>query len=316
MTPLMTSYDTTYFQRRFELASAYIQKPGTVLIIEDYANQREDFMEEHAKLSAPPQLEETFPPSQFEQKDDYKRALKEWQQALFHVQQAYYHQNKRALIIFEGWDAAGKGGAIRRVTEQLDPRGVQVYPIAKPTSEEMNKHFLYRFWMKIPSPGTFAILDRSHYGRVLVERIDDLATQNEWQRAYHEINEFEKTLSDDAVRIVKVFMHISKDEQRRRFEERLNNPYKRWKLTKEDLHNRAKREEYITAINQMLAKTHTRFAPWKVINGEHKWQARVDTLKYITSKLSEGVDIAPPPLDASLIKMAASQLDIDETAIR
>ena len=150
----------------------------------------------------------------------------------------------------------------------------------------------------------------------MVERIDNLATQNEWQRAYHEIYEFEKTLSDDAVRIVKVFMHISKDEQRRRFEERLNNPYKRWKLTKEDLHNRAKREEYITAINQMLAKTHTRFAPLKVINGEHKWQARVDTLKYITSKLREGVDIAPPPLDASLIKMAASQLDIDETAIR
>jgi polyphosphate kinase 2 (PPK2 family) len=118
------------------------------------------------------------------------------------------------------------------------------------------------------------------------------------------------------VRIIKIFMHISKEEQRRRFEERLNNPYKRWKLTKEDLHNRAKRREYMTAINDMLHNTHTAIAPWKVIEGEHKWQARVDTLEYITSMLSEGVEIAPPPLDESLIKMAASQLDIDEGAIR
>jgi polyphosphate kinase 2 (PPK2 family) len=263
-----------------------------------------------------PQLTEEFPPSRFEQKAQYKDALKRCQKTLLHVQQAYYHQNRRALIVFEGWDAGGKGGTIRRLTERLDPRGVNVYPIAAPSDEEQGKHFLYRFWRKIPSPGTFAIFDRSHYGRVLVERIDKLATQKEWHRAYREINEFERTLNDDGVRIIKIFMHISKEEQRRRFEERLHNPYKRWKLTKEDLHNRAQRGEYLNAINDMFRHTHTSFAPWKVIDGEHKWQARVDTLEYITSMLSKGVEIAPPPLDESLIEMAASQLDIDEHAIR
>ncbi|MEC7481623.1 MAG: polyphosphate kinase, partial [Pseudomonadota bacterium] len=239
-------------------------------------------------------------------------ALVKQQEKLFHVQQSYFHQKKRALIVFEGWDASGKGGAIRRITEKLDPRGVSVFPVAKPAKEEQDKHFLYRFWQHIPSPGTLKIFDRSHYGRVLVERVDKLVDEEVWQRGYEEINAFEKTLSDSGVRIIKLFMHISSSEQRERFEERLHNPFKRWKLTEEDLHNRKMRNAYVEATNDMFKHTHTRYAPWHVINGEFKWQARVNVLDAVIDKLSEGVDISPPPLDERLIALASKQLDVDE----
>jgi polyphosphate kinase 2 (PPK2 family) len=257
----------------------------------------------------PPALYTSFPDSHFVDKDEYKQALNSAQETLFHVQQAYFHQKRRALIIFEGWDASGKGGAIRRITEKLDPRGVSVFPVAKPADDEQSKHFLYRFWQQIPSPGTLKIFDRSHYGRVLVERVDNLAGKAEWERAYQEINEFERTLVDSGIHIIKFYMHISADEQKKRFEERLHNPFKRWKLTEEDLHNRRKRSEYEIAINEMFKQTHTQHAPWHIINGEHKWQARVDVLEHIANTLSEGVDISPPPLDEDVIRLAAQQLD-------
>lgn len=263
-------------------------------------------------LSPPPVLFDEFGQSRFAEKAEYKDALIQQQERLFHVQQSYYHQKKRALIVFEGWDASGKGGAIRRITEKLDPRGISVFPATKPTKEDQDKHFLYRFWLQIPSPGTLKIFDRSHYGRVLVERVDNLIDESTWERGFEEINAFEKTLSDSGVRIIKLFMHISAKEQRERFEERLHNPFKRWKLTEEDLHNRKMRKEYVGAINEMLARTHTRFAPWHVINGEYKWQARVNVLDTIVAKLSEGVDISPPPLDERLIALASKQLDVDE----
>ncbi len=192
-------------------------------------------------LSSSPVLFEDFGQSRFASKEEYKDALVQQQEKLFHVQQSYFHQKKRALIVFEGWDASGKGGAIRRITEKLDPRGVSVFPVAKPAKEDQEKHFLYRFWQHIPSPGTLKIFDRSHYGRVLVERVDKLVDEEVWRRGYDEINAFEKTLSDSGVRIIKLFMHISSREQRERFEERLHNPFKRWKLTEEDLHNRKMR---------------------------------------------------------------------------
>jgi len=263
-------------------------------------------------LSPPPVLFDEFGQSRFAEKAEYKDALTQQQERLFHVQQSYYHQKKRALIVFEGWDASGKGGAIRRITEKLDPRGISVFPATKPAKEDQDKHFLYRFWLQIPSPGTLKIFDRSHYGRVLVERVDNLIDESTWERGFEEINAFEKTLSDSGVRIIKLFMHISAKEQRERFEERLHNPFKRWKLTEEDLHNRKMRKEYVGAINEMLARTHTRFAPWHVINGEYKWQSRVNVLDTIVAKLSEGVDISPPPLDERLIALASKQLDVDE----
>ncbi|RRS07865.1 polyphosphate kinase [Pseudoalteromonas sp. J010] len=243
-------------------------------------------------------------------KKHYKHELKYWQTQLLHVQQAYFHQKKRAILVFEGWDAAGKGGAIRRMTEKLDPRGFTVFPIAKPDPEEQGRHYLYRFQTKLPPLGTMTIFDRSYYGRVLVERVEGFASENEWRRAYQEINEFERLLVDDNVRIVKVFLHISEKEQLKRFTERLNNPYKRWKLTEEDIRNRKKREEYEQAIDDMFGKTDTNLAPWHVILAEHKWYARVQVLKTVVNALSEGVDISPPPIDKAVVKLAKSQLGI------
>ncbi|MBJ2127884.1 polyphosphate kinase [Alteromonas sp. IB21] len=263
-------------------------------------------------LSSPPVLFEDFGQSRFDSKEEYKDALAKQQEQLFHVQQSYFHQKKRALVVFEGWDASGKGGAIRRITEKLDPRGVSVFPVAKPAKEDQDKHFLYRFWQRIPSPGTLKIFDRSHYGRVLVERVDKLIDEKTYNRGYEEINAFEKTLSDSGVRIIKLFMHISSKEQRERFEERLHNPFKRWKLTEEDLHNRKMRKEYIKAVNEMFERTHTSFAPWHIVNGEYKWQARVNVLDTVIDRLSEGVDISPPTLDENLIAQASKQLDLDE----
>ena len=262
--------------------------------------------------SSTPVLFDDFGQSRFTSKEEYKDALVKQQEKLFHVQQSYFHQKKRALIVFEGWDASGKGGAIRRITEKLDPRGVSVFPVAKPAKEDQDKHFLYRFWQHIPSLGILKIFDRSHYGRVLVERVDKLVDEEVWQRGYEEINAFEKTLSDSGVRIIKLFMHISSREQRERFEERLHNPFKRWKLTEEDLHNRKMRNAYVEATHDMFKHTHTRCAPWHVINGEFKWQARVNVLDAVIDKLSEGVDISPPPLDERLIALASKQLDVDE----
>ena len=245
-----------------------------------------------------------------EDKAHYKAQLKKWQRKLLHVQQAYYHQKRRAVIVFEGWDAAGKGGAIRRLTSKLDPRGFTVYPIAAPREEENGRHYLYRFYTKLPVPGTMTIFDRSYYGRILVERVEGLASPPQWQRAYQEINEFERLLSDDGVRFVKLFLHISEQEQLRRFEERLHNPYKRWKLTEEDVRNRGKRKDYEQAIDAMFSKTDTVQAPWHLIPAEHKWFARVEVLKTLVSALREGVDISPPPIDKKLVTLAEEKLGI------
>lgn len=243
-------------------------------------------------------------------KQHYREELKKWQKKLLHVQQAIYHQKKRAIVVFEGWDASGKGGAIRRLTGHLDPRGFAVHPIAAPTAEEQGRHYLYRFQTRLPKPGRIAIFDRSWYGRVLVERVEQLTPDDAWQRAYREINEFERMLSDDGVRIIKLFLHISPDEQLRRFEERLHNPYKRWKLTEEDIRNRSKWSDYASATEDMFDETDTRPAPWHLIQAEHKWYARVEVLKKVVKALRKGTDITPPPPDEKLIRLAEQKLGI------
>ena len=243
-------------------------------------------------------------------KDHYQKKLKKAQELMLQVQQAYYHQGKRAIIVFQGWDAAGKGGAIRRITEKLDPRGYKVHPIASPSKDEQGRHYLYRFQTRLPKPGSIAIFDRSWYERVLVERIEEFASPKEWQRAYQEINEFERMLTDDGVRIIKIFMHISKDEQLKRFEERLNNPMKQWKLTEEDIRNRAKWDEYERATDEMLQRTSTLSAPWTIIPGNKKWFARVEVLHTVIEALSKEVDLSPPPVDPTVVKAARKQLGI------
>jgi len=234
-----------------------------------------------------PRLKDVDLSKEMPDKDAYEEALEKVQLRLLRLQQRHYHQRRRAILVFEGWDAAGKGGAIRRLTEKLDPRGVHVWPIGAPTEEEQSRHYLYRFWQKLPAPGTWAIFDRSWYGRVLVERVERFAKKQEWERAYEEINEFEKMLADDGAVIVKLFLHISKKEQLRRFHEREENPYKRWKIGDDDWRNRKKWNKYERAIDDMFEKTTTRDAPWTAIAGERKWYARVSVCRTVADALED-----------------------------
>jgi polyphosphate kinase 2 (PPK2 family) len=244
-------------------------------------------------------------------KKKYEQKLGELQLTMLRVQQAYHHQKIRAMLVFEGWDAGGKGGAIKRLTEKLDPRGYAVHPIGPPTPEEQGRHYLYRFWDKVPRPGQLVLFDRSWYGRVLVERIQGFAKRNEWQRAYEEINEFERVLLDDGVRILKFFMHISKKEQLSRFEERLKNPYKRWKITEDDIVNHERWSDYRDAIEEMFDRTSTRGAPWHVIAGNDKHHARLRVLELAVKHLAEGVDLSIPVLKPGVAIAARERLRID-----
>lgn len=243
-------------------------------------------------------------------KASYEKKLKKLQMQMLTVQQAYFHQNRRAIIVFEGWDCAGKGGCIRRLTEKLDPRGFVVHPISAPTADEQGTHYLYRFQQKLPSPGNICILDRSYFGRVMVERIENFASEKQWQRAYQEINEYERLLMDDGVRIIKIFLHIDKQEQLKRFEQRLNDPLKRWKLTEEDIRNHKRWDDYEVAIEDMFQNTSTQAAPWTVLPSQNKWYARLNVLEQVIAQMSQGIDIAPPPLDPKVAKCALSQLGI------
>lgn len=241
-------------------------------------------------------------------RDDYERRLDKLQSKMLSIQQAYYHEKRRGVIVFEGWDAAGKGGTIRRLVERLDPRGVRVWPIGPPPADEQGRHYLYRFWARLPEPGTLVIFDRSWYGRVLVERVEGLAKGPEWERAYDEINAFERMLVDDGVGLVKVFMHITPDEQLRRFAERLANPYKRWKLTESDVRSHQRWNDYAAAAHDMFDRTSTKAAPWTAIHANTKWIARVQAIEAIADALGEGVDLRPPPIDPKVRRFAEETL--------
>lgn len=216
-----------------------------------------------------------------------KDKLKDLQLKMLRIQQGVWHCKERVIIAFEGVDAAGKGGAIRRITENLDPRGVRVHPIGAPDPVEQGIHYLYRFWTKLPAKGTICVFDRTWYGRVLVERVEKLIRKEDWERAYEEINNFEKLLIDDGVKIIKIYLKISKDEQLKRFEDRINDPYKQWKITKEDIRNRAKWKDYSKASEEMFKRTDTKDCPWHIIETDDKDKAREEVLKIITSELHE-----------------------------
>jgi polyphosphate kinase 2 (PPK2 family) len=228
--------------------------------------------------------------------------IAELQIRMLEIQQAYRRDGRRAVLVFEGVDAAGKGGAIRRLTERLDPRGVKVWPIGPPDAHDHGHHYLRRFWARLPEPGTIAIFDRSWYGRVLVERIDGLAAKQDWRRAYGEINRFEKMLVDDGIRLVKLFIDIDKKEQLRRFRERALVPYKRWKLTESDLRTHRNWNAYQKAFGDMLKRCSTRTAPWHVVNGNDKTTARLTVLQIATDCLASNVPLQPPELEAGLRK--------------
>jgi polyphosphate kinase 2 (PPK2 family) len=251
----------------------------------------------------------------FPDEKTYKRALDQAQTAMLEVEQAYRVGALRGIVMFEGWDAGGKGGAIQRLTEKLDPRYVRVWAIGKPTPEEQGRHYLWRFWEKLPLPGHIAVFDRSWYGRVLVERVEGLIDKATWRRAYHEINEFERMLTDDGIRLVKIFLHVSAGEQLKRLAERIADPLKHWKIEGSDIVNYARRADYSAAIDEMFARTSTKAAPWHVIPGDHKWFARVAATETAVGVLGEGLELGPPPVDKSVEKAARKLLGKRELAV-
>lgn len=212
---------------------------------------------------------------------------------------------RRAVIVFEGHDAAGKGGTIRRLTAPLDPRFYNVWPIAKPSEEAAEHHYLWRFWRRLPAHGELGIFDRSWYGRVLVERVEGFASDAEWGRSYREINDFERALADDGARIVKIFMDVDAASQDERLKARLADPAKHWKLSADDFRNRAKRSAYEAAIADMLAKTDTDHAPWVKVDGRNKKNARLAAISAVLSVLERDVDLTPPSLDPRIAQLAA-----------
>jgi polyphosphate kinase 2 (PPK2 family) len=235
---------------------------------------------------------------------DYDAALAELQERIAHLLVSLHVHGKKAIILFEGWDASGKGGAIQRLTARCDPRAYKVWPIAAPGQEEQAHHYLWRFWRRMPAAGEAAIFDRSWYGRVLVERVEGFATQAEWRRAYDEINELEAQLSYDGAAIVKLFFHVTQEEQDKRFEKRLDHPWKRWKVGEEDLRNRARREDYLAALGEMFELTDTRWAPWTAIDGNDKKSARIAALTRVADALSASCPATPPPVGPEMEHLA------------
>ena len=220
---------------------------------------------------------------------EYEVQLKSLQNRLRELHNKLYRKKVPVILAYEGWDAAGKGGNIRRITGALDPRGFEVHPIASPEPHEKARHYLWRFWTRLPKDGHIAVFDRSWYGRVLVERIEGFCTETEWKRAYNEINEFEKELADWGAVILKFWIHIDKDTQLKRFEDRQNTPSKQWKITDEDWRNREKWPAYEEAADETLKKTSTEYAPWYVIESNDKRYARIKTLRLLVDALEKAL---------------------------
>jgi polyphosphate kinase 2 (PPK2 family) len=218
-------------------------------------------------------------------REDYEQQLDQLQQRLRQLEHELYLARIPAVVAYEGWDAGGKGGNIRRLTRGLDPRGYQVIPIAAPTKEELAHHYLWRFWRQLPKAGHIAIFDRTWYGRVLVERVEGFCTETEWKRAYREINEFERELAEYGTVIVKFWLHIDQEEQLQRFKARQALEHKQWKITDDDWRNREKWNKYKVAVTDMLRRTSTTYAPWTILEANDKLHARIKALKTVAGAL-------------------------------
>lgn len=240
------------------------------------------------KLKTPPKLSEVDLNKSVSQ-EGYKRELAAKQAELAALHNRVYRSRKPVVVVYEGWDAAGKGGNIRRVTDALDPRGYEVIPIASPEPHEKARHYLWRFWTHLPKDGHIALFDRSWYGRVMVERIEGFCSQNDWQRAYREINEFEQELTAWGAVVVKFWVHIDQATQLARFTERQDTPEKRWKITDEDWRNREKWPAYEKAADEMLKKTSTDFAPWHILESNDKRYARLKALDILIREIRRGL---------------------------
>jgi polyphosphate kinase 2 (PPK2 family) len=240
----------------------------------------------------------------------YKRDLARLEDRLERIQVAHIVHGKRAIVMFEGWDAAGKGGIIQRMTAAWDPRHFEVHPIAAPSAEEKAHDFLWRFETRLPAAREIAVFDRSWYGRVLVERVEGFATEAEWQRAYDEINAFEAQQVEHGTTLIKLFVHVTQKEQDRRLKDRLTDPWKRWKTGLDDYHNRSRRAEYLEAMRDMFARTDTATAPWVVIDGNDKKAARIAALTYVADRLQANVSMEPPSLDPAVERAARTTFDL------
>jgi len=233
-----------------------------------------------------PKLSE-IPLDKMADEETYKEELDALQERLGELHNRLYRKKVPVVILYEGWDAAGKGGNIKRVTSALDPRGYEVHPIASPEPHEKARHYLWRFWTRLPKDGHIAIFDRSWYGRVMVERLEGFCSENDWKRAYHEMNEFEKELHDWGAVIIKFWVQIDKDTQLARFNDRQNTPEKQWKITEEDWRNREKWDQYEVAVNEMIQKTSTTYAPWHILESVDKKYARLKALKIVIEELEK-----------------------------
>lgn len=231
-----------------------------------------------------PKLEE-IPLNMTVEKDVYKEELERLQARLGELHNRLYRKQVSVVIAYEGWDAAGKGGNIKRITEALDPRGFEVHPIASPEPHEKARHYLWRFWTRLPKTGHIAIFDRTWYGRVMVERLEGFCSENDWKRAYNEMNEFEKELADWGAVVIKFWVQIDKDTQLERFEMRQRTPGKQWKITEEDWRNREKWDAYEEAVNEMIQKTSTSYAPWYILESVDKKYARLKALRIVIERL-------------------------------
>lgn len=250
--------------------------------------------------------------SKFEKGDkfagDYDDALVAVQDRLERIQVAHILHERPAIIVLEGWDAAGKGGIIKRLTAHWDPRFFEVMPIAAPSEVELAHHFLWRFWTRLPAKGHIAIFDRSWYGRVLVERVENYCSPSDWKRGYDEINAFEAQQIEADATIVKLFVHITQAKQDKELAERLDDPWKHWKTGPDDYRNRARRPDYLDAIHDMFERTSTKYAPWTVIDGNSRKAGRIAALTAIADQLEANVTMEPLAMDPDFEKQARAAL--------
>ena len=243
-------------------------------------------------------------------RQDYDKRLLQLQYKLQLIQAAYITQGLSGIVAIEGWDASGKGGLIQRMTAEMDQRYSDVWSIGAPTKAELDHHFLWRFWAKLPGKREIAIFDRTWYGRVLVERVDKLTPKPDWKCGYDEINAFEATQVAAGTRIVKLFLHTTQAEQDRRLQERLETPYKRWKTGIEDYHNRSMRAEYLKAYEEMFDRTNTAIAPWTVIAADDKKHARLAGIEAVIEALGKDVGLDYPAVSPELRTVAEAALKV------
>jgi polyphosphate kinase 2 (PPK2 family) len=222
-------------------------------------------------------------------KEEYKKRIPQLQRRLYDLEKSCWDAKIPSIIVFEGWDAAGKGTSINLLTSRLDPRGFQLYPIREARTFEKHLPWLWRFWLKIPNYGEMAIFDRSWYGRVLVERVEGLTPVSEWRKGYRDISDFERTLADDGCVIVKFFLHIDKKEQKRRFKKLEKNPLKSWHVQPEDWEHHRRYKDYVVAIEEMLERTDTEWGPWTIVEATDRRWARVKIFETIIQRLEEAL---------------------------